>query len=218
MTDADAPVLYGASYSVYTRIARLAFEEKGVPYRLVETDIFALGGPAPEYLRCHPFGRIPALDHDGFAVYETAAIVRYVDDVFPGPSLQPSTATARARMTQIVSLLDSYAYRAMVWDVYVERVSAPEEGHASDEARIASGLARSATVLGELERMLDTHAFLAGESITLADLHAAPMIAYFRIVPEGTESLSRHIRLAAWWERVNGRPSLRRTAFAREKA
>jgi glutathione S-transferase len=218
VTAAGAPTLYGAGYSVYTRIARLAFEEKGVPYRLVETDVFAAGGPPPEYLRRHPFGRIPALDHGGFVLYETAAIARYVDEAFPGPSLQPAAASARARMTQIVSLLDSCGYRAMVWDVYVERVTAGEEGRVLDEARIAAGLARSATVLGELEKMIDTRAFLAGEDITLADLHAAPMIAYFRIAPEGAEILMRHPRLSAWWERMVRRASMQETTFARESA
>jgi glutathione S-transferase len=217
VTDDTPPVLYGAGYSVYTRIARLAFEEKGVPYRLVETDVFAEGGPRPEYLQRHPFGRIPALDHDGFVVYETAAIARYVDEAFPGPHLQPDAAAGRARMTQIISLLDGYGYRSMVWDVYVERVSAREEGHKSDEARIAAGIARSAVVLGELERTIGANAFLVGDNISLADLHAAPMIAYFRLAPEGTDLLSRHARLAVWWERMNRRPSMQRTAFARER-
>lgn len=218
MTDAGAPILYGASYSVYTRIARLAFEEKGMPYRLVETDVFAAGGPPADHLRRHPFGRIPALDHADFVLYETVAIARYVDEAFPGPPLQPDSASSRARVSQIISLLDSYGYRPMVWDVYVERVLAGEEGRVPDEARIVAALARSAIVLGELERMIGTRAFLAGEDITLADLHAAPMIAYFRLAPEGAQALSRHTRLAAWWDRMNGRPSLQRTAFAREKA
>ena len=217
MTDDATPVLYGAGYSVYTRIARLAFAEKGVPYRLVETDVFAAGGPRPDYRERHPFGRIPALDHAGFLLYETAAITRYIDEAFPGPQLQPGGAGARSRMTQIVSLLDSYGYRSMVWDVYVERVSAGEEGRTSDEARIAAGIARSTVVLRELERMIDTNEFLAGDSITLADLHAAPMIAYFRIAPEGAGLLSCHPRLTGWWERMNRRPTLQGTAFAREK-
>jgi len=218
VTDTDAPILYGAGYSVYTRIARLAFEEKGVPYRLVETDVFAAEGPPSDHLQRHPFGRIPALDHGGFSLYETAAIARYVDEAFPGPPLQPTAVAARARMAQIVGILDSYGYRAMVWDIYVERVSAVEEGRAPDETRIATGLRRATTVLGELERMIGTQAFLAGEDVTLADLHAAPMIAYFRIAPEGTEALMRHARFAAWWARMNERPSLRRTTFARESA
>jgi glutathione S-transferase len=218
VTDGGGPILYGASYSVYTRIARLAFSEKGVPYRLVETDIFAAGGPPPEYLQRHPFARIPALDHGGFALYETAAITRYIDEAFPGLPLQPGTAKARARMTQIVGLLDSYAYRAMVWEVYVERVLAAEEGRVPEEMRIAGGLVRAGIVLAELDRMIGASPFLAAEHVTLADLHAAPMIAYFRIAPEGAEAFSRHQRLGAWWDRMNGRPSMEKTAFAREKA
>ena len=163
-------------------------------------------------------GRIPVLDHGSFVLYETVAIARYVDEGFRGPPLQPDSAAALARMTQMIGILDSYGYRPMVWEVYVERVSAGEEGHTPDEARIAAGLARSATVLDELEKALEAQGFLAGEAVSLADLHAAPMMAYFRIAPEGAQALARHARLAAWWERMNGRSSLRRTAFARESA
>jgi glutathione S-transferase len=67
------PTLYGAAYSVYVRAARLALVEKGVDYTLVEVDIF--GGAIPDwYARLHPFGRIPAFEHDGFRLYEAAAI------------------------------------------------------------------------------------------------------------------------------------------------
>jgi glutathione S-transferase len=120
VTDVGRPVLYGASYSVYTRIARLAFEEKGAPYRSIETDVFDPGGPPADCFRRQPFGRIPALDHEG-SLYETVAIAQYADEAFPGPRLQPPSAADRARMAQIVSVLDSYGYRPMVRDVYVER-------------------------------------------------------------------------------------------------
>ncbi len=65
------PIVFGAPYSVYLRAVRLALEEKGVPYRLEEIDIFADGGPPKDYLARHPFGRIPAFEHDGFRLYET---------------------------------------------------------------------------------------------------------------------------------------------------
>jgi Glutathione S-transferase, N-terminal domain len=53
------PVLYGLSRSVYTRIARLALEEKGVRYTLEEVEIFEPVGAPAEHLVRHPFGRIP---------------------------------------------------------------------------------------------------------------------------------------------------------------
>lgn len=116
------PVLFGATYSVYTRICRLALEEKGVPYRLEEVDVFAPDGPPPDYLRRQPFGKIPAFEHDGFALYESGAISRYVDEAFDGPPLQPQDPQPRARMNQAISILVSYAYRAWVWGLFVERV------------------------------------------------------------------------------------------------
>ena len=134
--------LYGATYSVYTRIARLALEEKGVPYNLEEVDIFADDGPPADYLQRQPFHKIPVLDHEGFALYETTAITRYVDEVFAGPALTPADPQARARMNQIVSILDSYGYRALVWDLFVERLRKPQEGAASDEAKGAAASVR----------------------------------------------------------------------------
>jgi hypothetical protein len=68
------PIVFGAAYSVYVRAVRLTLSEKRVSYRLQEVDIFAPGGPPADYLARQPFGRIPAFEHDGFALYETAAI------------------------------------------------------------------------------------------------------------------------------------------------
>ena len=137
------PIVYGADYSVYVRIVRLALEEKGIDYGLVPVDVFAAGGIPGWYLEHHPFGRIPAFEHDGFRLFEASAIARYVDEAFAGPALQPTDARTRATMNQIIGMLDAYSYRAMVWDVAVERL----EKEAPDEALIANGLRQAETVL-----------------------------------------------------------------------
>lgn len=96
------PTLYGATYSVYVRAARLALAEKGVAYELVNVDIF---GAAPEwYLKLHPFKRIPASEHDRFVLYEAAAILRYADEVVEGPALQPAIIDSRVRSRPASSL------------------------------------------------------------------------------------------------------------------
>jgi glutathione S-transferase len=201
------PTLYGAAYSVYTRIARLALLEKRVTFHFEAVDIFA-EDVAELHRRRHPFARIPTFEHDGFALYETAAICRYVDEEFAGPALQPATAHGRARVAQIVGLLDSYGYRAMVWDVFVERVRRPLRGEITDEAKIAAGLATAQTCLAALAGLMGAGPYLVGDAVTLADLHAAPMIAYFRAAPEGAAALARHPSLSAWWESMRARPSL----------
>ncbi|BAB47708.1 glutathione S-transferase family protein [Mesorhizobium japonicum] len=204
------PILYGADYSVYVRIARMALEEKGVDYELVPLDIFAADGIPAWYLEHHPFGRIPAFEHDGFRLFETNAITRYVDEAFDGPALQPADARGRARMGQMTGMLDAYGYRAMVWDVAVERLEKVEP----DWALIASGLAQAETVLKVLRSLKAQGPWLLGDQLTLADLHAAPIIAYFVKVTQGRDLLARFADMRDWYARVADRASFARSEKA----
>ncbi|TIQ36935.1 MAG: glutathione S-transferase family protein [Mesorhizobium sp.] len=197
------PILYGADYSVYVRIARMTLEEKGVDYELVPLDIFAPEGVPAWYLEHHPFGRIPAFEHDGFRLFETGAIARYVDEAFAGPALQPVDPRGRARMGQIAGMLDAYGYRAMVWDVAVERL----EKAPADENLIAAGLRQAETVLKVLTSLKAKGPWLLGDQLTLADLHTAPVIAYFLKVAEGRDLLARFADIESWYSRIAARPS-----------
>lgn len=203
--------LFGLERSVYTRIARLALVEKGVDYTLREVEIFGPDGVPPEHLSRHPFGRIPSLEHEGFSLYETAAISRYVDEAFTGPALQPSEARARARVNQIIGLLDSYAYRPMVWGVFVERVSVPLDGGKSDEAKVAEATAAAKNSLAALAALVDCSPYLVGQQLTLADLHAFPILHYFSLAPEGRQLLAQHSELQTWLARMLLRPSVQQT-------
>jgi len=211
-------ILLGLRISVYTRIARLALEEKQIKYRLEEVDIFADEGPPAEYLELHPFGRIPCLGYGDMHLYETGAICRYVDEAFAGPALQPREPLERARMNQVMSMLDSYAYRPMVWDVYVQRIVIPGSGGAADEALVSAALPEIEIVFGELERALGDREYLAGESLSLADLHAYPMLRYFIETGEGAEMLAGFPRLEAWMKHMQSRPSAAATSFHSARA
>jgi glutathione S-transferase len=205
------PVVFGAAYSVYVRAVRLALAEKHVPYHLIEVDVFGQGGAPEAHLARHPFGRIPAFEHDGFHLYETGAITRYIDEAFSGPPLQPAHPQERARVNQALSILDSYCYRTLVWDIFVERVRAPLQGRSPDETRIAAALSRAETCLMALESLTGDGLWLAGGVLTLADLHAAPMFAYFTMAEEAGLLLSRYQRLRRWWEAMAQRPSMAAT-------
>ena len=208
----NEPILYGAPYSVYVRAVRLTLAEKEVAYKLVPIDVFAPDGPPAGYLGRQPFGRIPAFEHRGFQLYETGAITRYVDEAFAGPALQPQPPERRARANQIISILDSYAYRTLVWDIYVERVTLPKRGQASDESKIRDALPRAKICLKALEQLAGEGPFLAGPTLTLADLHAAPMFDYFILAPESQQLLGDHSALRRWWERISARPSMTSTS------
>lgn len=188
----------------------MTLAEKGVPCDQVEVNPFAEEVPEG-YLELHPFGRVPTLVHDDLALYETAAIIRYIDEAFLGPTLQPSRPRARARMMQIISILDSYGYWPMVRQVFSERVFDVCLGYAADEVQVQVGVEGAMRVLGALESIAQEGDQLNGHDLSLADLHLAPMIAYFIAAPEGKMALARHPKLTTWWEWVSKRESLRKT-------
>lgn len=202
--------LHGYRYSVYNQVARLTLEEKGVAHVRIEVNPFAVDRPA-EYLALHPFGRVPTLVHDGFVLYETGAITRYVDRAFPGPALQPAAPKALARMDQIIGVVDSYAYWPLVRQVFSHDVFRPCMGNDGDPAEVQKGLEAAAKVLDALEALTTADAWLVGPSISLADLHLGAMIAYFALSPHGAALLADRPKLAAWWARLRARPSMAAT-------
>lgn len=200
-------LLRGYRYSVYTRIVRVALVEKGLSHEAEEIDPFSLPVPA-DHLTRHPFGLVPVLSHGTFDIYETAAIVRYVDAAFPGASLVPAVTPALARATQVVSIIDSYGYRPMIRQVFAHRVFRPAVGEKPDEGAVEAGLKAAATVLLALDRIAEEGLVLNGETFSIADCHLGPMIAYFVMAPEGYAALSRYPALAGWWEKTRARTSL----------
>jgi glutathione S-transferase len=205
-----ALVLHGYHYSVYQRVVRLTLAEKGLAYERVEVNPFAPDLPAA-YLALHPFGRVPVLVHDGFAVYETAAITRYIDRVFPEPALQPADPRALARMDQIIGVVDAYGYWPLVRQVFSHAVFGPRLGRPTDKKEIETGLAGAAKALAAFEALAANAAFLVGPALSLADLHLGAMLAYFVQAGEGETLLHQQPRLSAWWQRVSRRPSFTAT-------
>lgn len=207
---AQSVILRGYRYSVYNRIARVVLHEKGVAYETEEIDPFA-SNVSKDYLKRHPFGRVPVLSHGEFDVFETSAIARYVNAAFAGPELIPTNAETLARVMQVVSIVDSYGYRPLVRQVFAHRVFRPAEDEVADEAEVAAGIDASHTVLGALNNIAKEGRVLDCQSFTLADCHLAPMIAYFVQAPEGAGALKTYSNLAFWWATVSQRASLQVT-------
>ena len=201
--------VFGAPYSVYVRIVRLVLEETRVPYRLVEVDIFSKESLPADYASRHPFGRIPAFEHDGFRLFETDAIAHYILDRFGDGGLLPADAAHRARMRQIMRIMDNYAYPWLVWGVYVEEMERNRQLTPEELERAAKCLA----VLGDLAG----DAYMAGTQLSLADLWALPMLAYLDLAPAGHTLLHDVPKLAAWLARMQLRPAAAATRFAAEQ-
>ncbi len=205
------PVLHGPTYSTYTRSARLAFLEKGVDYRLQEVDIFGGDAAKAPFLALSPFGKVPVLEHGGAVIYETAAIVRYIDETFPGPSLQPGDPLHRARMGQIMGLIDAYAYRTLVGEIVMQRLVLPVLGRRTSAQVVRKAVPAMRQSLRALEDLAADDAWLCGDAISLADLHLAPIFHFFAETPEGRRILPTLPKLGLWWSVMRERDCMQRT-------
>jgi glutathione S-transferase len=186
--------LYGFAPSTFTRTARLAFEEKGVSYRLAP-----LAFKEPAHFALHPYGKMPVLEAGPLRLFETLAITTWVDEAHDGPHLQPVDVTARACMLQWVSVACDDLYAPVVKAFF-----------AGDDVS-AEAVTGACTALAPLERALTDSRWLASDDTpTLADLFVAPMFA-FAHAKVGPTLVNDLPQMARWLSEMQARPSFRAT-------
>lgn len=206
-------IVHGIPGSPYVRAALLTLEEKGADYRLAAMPFGTL--KQEPHLSRHPFGRIPAFEHDGWMLYETRAIMRYVDAAIPQPPLQPVEPRALGRMEQVMNVTDWYVMQQISRVITFGRVVAPRLGLPIDEAKIAEAVPEARRCIAEVARLLGDQTFLAGGAVSLADLLLAPHLSMFAEAPEGAATLKDHANLQAWLARLEARPSMQATQWDR---
>jgi glutathione S-transferase len=165
---------------------------------------------SPEHLARHPFGKVPVLDHDGFVLYETRAIAAYLDRELPGASLTPSASRDVARMDQWINVADAY-FVPHARPVIVELLFRRYLGGERDDAAVAAGRKGMLPALDVLDRALGASPYLAGEALSLADIHWLPYVEYLVRIGEAAPIRER-ANLSAWFERVAARPTWQRVA------
>jgi glutathione S-transferase len=162
----------------------------------------------PEHLARHPFGRVPAFEHDGFALYESQAIIRYLDETFPNPPLMSGNAKQRARMNQVVGIIEWYFFPKAAAPIAFNRIIGPKLlGLPTDEAAIAEAMPMARTCFAELDRLLGDQAYFGGDRLSIADIMLAAQLDLLCETPEGAELISG-TDLEDWLNRVRSRPSL----------
>jgi glutathione S-transferase len=178
--------LLGDPRSSYVRTARMGFAEKGVAITLQPC-----APHSPEILAIHPFGRIPALRDGSIELWETSAILKYLDESFgDGPLLAPVRSIERALCEQWVSAVHCYLYDTMVRRCVLQYVLPQGENGQPDRAIIDAAAREMPAQLGALERAYAKGDFLAGDRVSFADLFVAPILAYLEQTPEGGRLLS----------------------------
>jgi glutathione S-transferase len=201
------PIVYGFPRSTFVNIVRMVLAHKQVPYAFHDLEP-EMGKPS--HLALHPFNRVPILSHGDFTVYETSAIVAYIEETFPRPPLRPRDIRDRARMEQWISMVNSYYYPYMIYHVTHERLVFPELGIASDEKVVAYALPKVELGLQVAERQLGHGKdYLLGSELTLADFYLLPTTFAFSLTEEGKLMYPKYPAFCRWRERIEAMPSVR---------
>jgi glutathione S-transferase len=206
-------IVHGIPGSPYVRAALLTLEEKGADYEFAAMAPGAL--KQQSHLSRHPFGRIPAFEHDGWILYETQVIMRYVDAVLPGPRLQPEEPRAAARMNQLMGIADWYVMPQVSAPITRNRVVAPRFNRQVDEDAVVKAIPNARICIAEIGRLLGGHTWVAGDEISLADLLLAAHLSMFAQAPEGAQILREYENLSGWLTRMEARPSMKATTWDR---
>ena len=207
-------IVHSIPGSPFGRAVLATLEEKGAPYRLAPLALDARR--APEHLARHPFGRVPVLEHDGFMLYETQAILRYLDRVLPDPALTPGEARAAARMDQVMNICDWYLFNGVNNVIGFQRIVRPRlMGEAPDEAAIATAMPKAHVVFDQLSRLLGSKPWLAGDQMSLGDIHIAPHLDFLAATPEWEALTATAANLVPWLDRMRARASFGATTWQR---
>jgi len=206
--------IHGVFGSPFVRALRIALDEKGLPWAWAP---FQLGEHKQEpYLSLHPFGKIPAMVDDGFALYETQAMLRHIDRKAPAPALMPTDPHRAARADQILAIVDCYLWPSGR-GIGFNRLIAPRIGAPVNEQAVLDSIEPTKVTLAALAALAGNQPFLTGETITLADIAVLPLTDMLAKTPEGGAILAEQPNLLGWLERMRERPSVRNSALAPEK-
>ncbi|WP_437892987.1 glutathione S-transferase family protein [Sorangium sp. So ce124] len=197
--------IYGHPMSTCTRKVLTVLAEKGQEAQFVLVDLTKGAHKQPEHLARHPFGVIPVLEDEDFTLYESRAIMRYLDHKLPGASLTPTELRARALMDQWLSVEQSYFATPAV-KIAFQRVFLPMQGKPGDESIVDASKAEVSRALDVIEKALAGHEYLAGSSYSLADISWMPYLQCL-VVSNVGELITDRPNVAAWWKRISARPA-----------
>jgi glutathione S-transferase len=200
--------IYGHPGSTCTQKVLITLAEKGLDAELVLVDFAKGEQKSPAHVKRQPFGVIPALEDGDFMLYESRAIIRYLDAKFDKPRLTPTELRDRARMDQWMSVEPSY-FSPSVMSLVVQKLYMPMRGQKPNAEIVEQGEKGSARVLDVLDRALDGQQYLAGSQFTLADVCFMPYLGYL-FAARATELVTSRKNVASWWGRLSERSSWRK--------
>jgi glutathione S-transferase len=192
--------------STYSRRVRIALIEKRIPAQLVEVDMAAGAHRQPAYLALNPYGRVPTLEEDGFLLYESTAILEYLEATHPDPALVPDDARGRALVAMHTKLCDLQLARQTGIIIFPKRFLPKERW---DQAAMAQAKKEIERHLAIVDRQLAGREWMVGDRYGLVEVCYTPFVQFFPLM-----EVEPPPNVAAWTRRMLERPSAKETAPA----
>jgi glutathione S-transferase len=197
--------LYHSPQSSNSRKVRIALIEKGLEFERAPIDLGKKEQKNPDYLKIHPFGQVPALDDEGFVVYDSTIINEYLEDEYPYPPLLPKDSDGRARARLMEDLRDSHFNPA---SGQINREMRKPEGER--DAKIIDGAkAEIAKCFDRIEKNLEGKQYLAGD-FGLADIAFMANLDSLERMNIAVDP--KYKNTLAWIARLKARPSFAASA------
>jgi glutathione S-transferase len=199
--------LYGFPLSSHARRVQMLCEEIGIPYNYRTVDLDKNEQSASTFLALNPNGKVPAIDDDGFTLWESHAIMRYLADKHRAKSWYPTEPRARASVeawldwnhTRLGQEAGKMAFHTLILK---------DKG---DPARVADARKWLEKILPVMDAVLQKQPYLCGAGPTLPDLSAATNMAYLEMC---RYDLSPYPAVIRWYEAMKARPSFSKTALS----
>jgi len=195
--------LFGHPASTFTRKVLCTLHEINAPFDLQFVDLLAGEQHQAAHLARQPFGRVPTIDDDGFTLYESRAIIRYLNDQYAG-ELVPTDLHGRAMMDQWIDVHYSY-FSAAALKPILHHIF----GFAQEETALEAANTTIEQTLDVLDARLGAAPYLAGEQFSLADIVYLPHLDYLMATPLQA-AVSYRGNVTSWWARSSERASWRK--------
>lgn len=189
--------------STYSRRVRIALIEKGIPAELVEVDMPARAHRSPAYLALNPYGRVPTLEEDGFILFESTAILDYLEATHPSPPLVPADARGRALVSMHMKLCDIQLARQTGTIIFPKRFLPKDRW---DEPAMAQAKKEIDKHLEILDAQLKGKQYVVGDRYSLVEVCYTPFVEFFPLM-----EITPPPNVAGWVARMLERPSAKET-------
>jgi glutathione S-transferase len=199
--------LYYHPLSTFSQRVRVVLLEKQIAAELIEVDLMSRAQFRPEYLSKNPYARVPTIEENGLVLYESTAILEYLEATRPSPPLLPADVRLRAMVAMHVKLCDlEFAEPARV--ILLPKRFLPKERWRTD--RMEEAKARIQKHLAILETQLEGREYLVDDRFGLAEVCYAPLLQFLPIL-----EVEPGPATASWTARLLERPSIKQTRPAK---